>query len=74
MSTLAGAVGLGYVLGGGVPDFVVRIGGSMALRAASQRITGDVLGAYASASVNAPKSPPQADPVAPPGTRSTGTG
>ena len=43
--TLSAAFGVGYVLGGGVPNFVLRIGGAIALRAVASRAMSEMVGA-----------------------------
>lgn len=42
-STLGGAAAVGYVLGWSLPNFLLRMGGAMALRAAAMEILDEVL-------------------------------
>jgi hypothetical protein len=43
VSTLAGAAGAGYILAAGLPDVLVRVGASVALRALARRVVGSAL-------------------------------
>lgn len=42
-ATLAGAAGVGYVLGGGIPDFVLRLGAAAAVRVLTQKVAAQLL-------------------------------
>lgn len=42
-ATLAGAAGVGYVLGGGVPNFMLRLGTAAAVRVLTQKVAFQLL-------------------------------
>jgi len=42
-ATLAGAAGVGYILGGGVPNFVLRLGAAAAIRLLTQKLAAQLL-------------------------------
>lgn len=62
VSTLAAAFGVGYVLGGGLPRFAVRIGAAVAVRALSNELLRQITGNVSSTSFepHAPTAQPSA--------------
>lgn len=44
-ATLAGAAGVGYVLGGGVPTFILRLGTAAAVRVLTQKVAAQLVSA-----------------------------
>lgn len=59
VSTLAGAAGVGVILARGLPDTVLRLGASLAMRAAAARVIGHI----AASSDGEPPITPPVDPT-----------
>jgi hypothetical protein len=59
LSTVAAAAGVGVVLGGGVPNALLRFGASLVLRAATAQVVAGVAGTVTHSPVPSGDAPPE---------------